>query len=124
MWPVNAWSVGAIPNLFAVNERVVVMIKTERGLAALVMVAATNVGNMTMSFDDQISTKHRGPERHAREHTYSPAIPVKKGDEIGIFHMGSTVIMLYEKGVFTAADGAPIDASTLRGHPSKVSATP
>jgi phosphatidylserine decarboxylase len=99
MWPVNEWSVGAIENLFTLNERVVVMIQTERGLVALVMVAATNVGNMTMSFDPEIATRRRIGERQARERAYTPPIPVRRGDEIGIFHMGSTVIMLFEKGL-------------------------
>lgn len=99
MWPVNEWSVGAVENLFTLNERVVVMIQTERGLVALVMVAATNVGNMTMSFDPEINTQSRNRRRHPRERTYSPAIPVRRGDEIGIFHMGSTVIMLFERGL-------------------------
>lgn len=115
MWPVNEWSVNAIPNLFAMNERVVVVIQTARGLVALVMVAATNVGNMTMTFDPQITTAHRAPGRHPREHTYAPPIPVKKGDELGIFHMGSTVVMLYEKSVL-----APEAAIPYRTHRTQV----
>lgn len=102
LWPVNSWSVEKIPNLFAINERVVVIIQTPRGKAALVMVAATNVGNMTMSFDLNINTRLRVGERKARERTYNPKIPVHRGDEVGIFHMGSTVVMLYEKGVLEA----------------------
>jgi phosphatidylserine decarboxylase len=120
MWPVNEWSVNAIPNLFAINERVVVIIQTPRGKVALVMVAATNVGNMTMSFDTQITTKHRTPERHVREHSYNPPIAIKRGDEIGIFHMGSTVVMLYEKGVLTGEDGNVFDVTTARGQRSKM----
>ena len=102
LWPVNAWSVGAIPNLFSINERVVMMIETPRGLAALVMVAATNVGNMSTSFDPMINTSVRKGERHAREKTYTPPIAVSKGDELGVFHMGSTVVMLYAPGVLEA----------------------
>jgi phosphatidylserine decarboxylase len=102
LWPVNSWSVNAIPNLFAVNERVVVIIQTPRGKAALVMVAATNVGNMTMTFDQNISTRLRHGERHVREHVYEPKIKISRGDEVGIFHMGSTVVMLYEKSVLDA----------------------
>ncbi len=99
LWPVNSWSVNSVPNLFSRNERVVAMIETPRGLAALVMVAATNVGNITMSFDSQINTKVRAGERHVRELVYEPGIEIKKGDELGIFHMGSTVVMLYQKGM-------------------------
>jgi phosphatidylserine decarboxylase len=102
LWPVNAWSVNKIENLFAVNERIAVIIQTPKGKAALVMVAATNVGNMSMSFDDSLSTRLRHAERQVRERTYSPQIPIKRGEEIGIFHMGSTVVMLYEKGMIEA----------------------
>lgn len=114
LWPVNNWSVNAIHNLFAVNERVVVMIETPKGKAALVMVAATNVGNMTMSFDESINTKYRGAERAVKERTYNPRKPVQRGDEVGIFHMGSTVVMLYEKGVL------PVDVSLFKGRHVKM----
>ena len=103
LWPVNAWSVKSIPSLFAINERVVVMIQTPFGKAALVMVAATNVGNMSMSFDDQISTRVRRGQRKVREHTYQPPVPIRAGSEVGIFHMGSTVVMLFEKGMVERA---------------------
>lgn len=97
LWPVNNWSVNRIRNLFATNERVVVIIETSKGKVALVMVAATNVGNMTMTFDAGISTEFRDGERQMREHSYNPGIAIRRGEEIGAFRMGSTVIMLYEE---------------------------
>ena len=104
LWPVNPWSVNKISNLFAVNERIVVVIDTGKGLAALVMVAATNVGNMSMTFDDSINSKYRAAERETKERTYSPKIKIERGDEVGIFHMGSTVVMLYEKSLINDID--------------------
>ena len=98
-WPVNEWSVNAISNLFSINERVAVGIETPKGKVVLVMVAATNVGNMTMSFDEKITTTARGKSRQARQFDYSNPISIHKGDEVGIFHMGSTVVMLYERGI-------------------------
>ena len=127
MWPVNEWSVNAIFDLFPTNERVSVGIETEEGRVALVMVAATNVGNMTMTFDSEIRTNSRllrqasgsgqdVPSPRSRKSTakfYDPAIGIRKGDEIGVFNMGSTVVMLYEKGmvprgVFEALRGRPV----------------
>lgn len=116
-WPVNEWSVNAVPNLFAVNERVVVLIETVHGRAALVMVAATNVGNMTMRFDHMINTGNRGTERRMRERSYNPKIPIKRGAEVGVFNMGSTVIMLYEKGMVSA------DPAGFRGRISRVNSS-
>lgn len=109
LWPVNEWSVNAIANLFSVNERIVTLIETPLGRAALVMVAATNVGNMTMSYDENISSKVREKQRAVKEKAYTPAKPIRRGDEVGIFHMGSTVVMLYEKGAL------PIELSRLKG---------
>lgn len=114
LWPVNQWSVNKINNLFSINERVIVMIQTPMGKAALVMVAATNVGNMTMSFDGEINTQFRTGARRPREHTYTPEIEIGRGEEVGIFHMGSTVVMLYEKGMLN------VDFESLRSKKTKM----
>jgi phosphatidylserine decarboxylase len=101
LWPVNEWSVNRIEELFCVNERVIVEIQTSSGPVALVMVGATNVGKISLSFEPQILSNQahvKSPQRIV----YSPAKPVKKGDELGAFHMGSTVVMLYSAGVQAA----------------------
>ncbi len=114
LWPVNDWSTNAVANLFNVNERVAVVIKSERGLIALVMVAATNVGNMTMSFDTSISTKVRKGDRKPSPKNFEPGIKIRRGEEVGIFHMGSTVVMLYAPGVL------PGPSTKLKGLTSKM----
>jgi phosphatidylserine decarboxylase len=103
LWPVNTWSVESISNLFGVNERIVLIIQTPKGRVALVMVAATNVGNMKMCFDESLNSTFRKGERQVKERSYQPPVKVKKGDEVGVFHMGSTVVMLYEKGMLDEA---------------------
>lgn len=100
LWPVNDWSVNNIENLFPVNERVVVEIESEFGLVALVFVGATNVGQMTMSFDSKIATNCSNLREIKKTVYYPEKITVNKGDELGIFHMGSTVVMLYPEKVF------------------------
>ena len=103
-WPVNAWSVARIGRLFAVNERITTVIKSEFGLVGVVKVGATNVGAIKLSYDDVIANQHpkfincSGKVEH-RE--YSPGTVVKRGDEIGVFQMGSTVILLFERGRFS-----------------------
>jgi phosphatidylserine decarboxylase len=114
LWPVNPWSVKKIKGLFAVNERIVIMIETPRGKAALVLVAATNVGNMTTSFDPELNSSFRTGIRQVRERSYSPPIPIQRGAEVGVFHMGSTVIMLYEKGMLSA------EPESFKGHHVKM----
>ncbi|RYZ67787.1 MAG: phosphatidylserine decarboxylase [Proteobacteria bacterium] len=116
LWPVNDWSVNKIENLFGVNERVALVLQTPKGKVALVMVAATNVGNMSMTVDETITTKKRARNRKANQKTYEPPVPVKRGQEVGIFHMGSTVVMLFEKGVL------PVDPITLKNRATKMGA--
>ena len=115
LWPVNEWSVGEVQNLFSVNERVVMLIETPRGRAAVVMVAATNVGDIRIAFDENIVTTGLDVnERPVRERSYVPPKEVTAGAEIGVFHMGSTVIVLYEKGMVSP------EALQLKGERAKM----
>ena len=93
LWPVNPWSVENITQLFAINERTLTLIETDRGKVMLVMVGATNVGKMSMSFDNEIVT-NMSHFRRLESKTYQPPISIEKGAELGIFNMGSTVIVL------------------------------
>lgn len=100
LWPVNNWSVKNIGDLFAVNERVIFNFKTALGPVALVMVGATNVGQITVSFDSTIvsntpASSSDFPCASPRVKKYDKPIRISKGEEIGIFNMGSTVVMLY-----------------------------
>jgi phosphatidylserine decarboxylase len=95
LWPVNKRSVQKIQNLFSINERLVIEIAQGKDITFAVMVGATNVGKMTASFDPTIVTNIPGII-HTK--TYGPALKIQVGDELGIFHMGSTVVMLYPPG--------------------------
>lgn len=94
LWPVNEWSTTNVPNLFSVNERVLVEVQTELGPVGVVFVGATNVGHIVLSFDDSIRGNQKGPHIFTHKQ-YHPEIPVHKGSELGMFRMGSTVVMLY-----------------------------
>jgi phosphatidylserine decarboxylase len=104
-WPVNAWGVQAVPRLFCVNERVVTLLHTPQGHVAVVMIAAMHVGQITMAYDAAITTTRRGPRRTITETVYTPPKPLIKGEELGIFHMGSTVVVLFEPGVLSVDVG-------------------
>ncbi len=95
LWPVNQHSVEFIPNLFNINKRFITMIRLDSGYIALVMVGATNVGHITASYDPYFILTSKG--RRVIDKVYEPKKSIKKGDELGIFHMGSTVIVLYSK---------------------------
>lgn len=92
LWPVNAAATRLVPQLFAINERITSWMETDRGGIAVVMVGATNVGSIQLSYDGL--TSNRGGARCARAH--DPAIPVGRGDHLGTFELGSTVVLVIE----------------------------
>ena len=91
-WPVNAASVRSKQGLFNLNERLVTFLMTPAGLCALVAVGATCVSRIHAAYDEVLT--HQG--RPARVHRYEKPLAVQKGDELGRFEMGSTVILLFE----------------------------
>lgn len=94
LWPVNEWSTTNVPNIFCLNERVIVTIKNQHGSASLVFVGATNVGFIEMAFDGRIQGNH---SQEAQEYSYSPSVKINKGEELGRFRMGSTVVLLMDQ---------------------------
>jgi phosphatidylserine decarboxylase len=106
LWPVNDWSLGAIPDLFSVNERVITYLKSPFGLVAVVMVGATNVGKMTVTYDDFV-TNVPPREKAVRSRNYSSHVVLRAGDRLGTFHMGSSVVVLIRKGIIDPSSIAP-----------------
>ena len=104
LWPVNDWALNSIDELFAVNERIVTYIQTSRGLVAVVMVGATNVGRVSLSYT--LLETNQAPWKPKKVHCqlHQPAIPVVKGQKIGTFKMGSSVVVLCEGQRFEPID--------------------
>jgi len=96
LWPVNDWSLANVDELFSINERVVTYIDSDLGRVAAVMIGATNVGKISVTYDSFISNSAEANRTAARD--YSPAIPIAAGDRMGTFHMGSSVVVLLEPG--------------------------
>lgn len=90
LFPVNKPSVRLVGDLFCLNERLVFHFDSSAGPFIMVMVGATNVGHMTISVDPSVQTNMGDSSGWTRSYN----TPVKKGDEVGIFHLGSTVILL------------------------------
>ena len=104
LWPVNAASVKNVPGLFTVNERLVTLLDSPLGLVAIVAVGATVVGRVRASYDPDVPvTNLAGAGAQARD--YATPIRVAKGQELGAFEMGSTVILLFEPGRVAFAPG-------------------
>jgi phosphatidylserine decarboxylase len=93
-FPVNNLSVQAIEDLFCRNERVITYIKTEQGIVAVVKVAATNVGCISLTWHPEWRSHSAILERKIQHYTPESPIFVEKGSELGCFELGSTVIMI------------------------------
>lgn len=91
LFPVNPPSVETVDGLFSQNERITTMLSGPFGKVAVVKVGATCVGSISLSYDE-FRTNRRGARPLVR--SFTQPLPVRKADELGIFHMGSTVILL------------------------------
>jgi phosphatidylserine decarboxylase len=89
-----------VPNLFARNERVVCVFESpEHGPFVMVLVGATIVGSMATVWHGVVNPKRTN---RVSEWTYADqSIILKKGEEMGRFLLGSTIIMLFKRGSIT-----------------------
>jgi phosphatidylserine decarboxylase len=110
-YPVNRLAVAHVPGLFAINERIVSYVDSDVGRVAVVKVAATGVGHISLSYAPQVTSHARGAVgRDGSARTFEHPIAVERGGELGRFHLGSTVIVLFEPGRVELAltSGAPV----------------
>jgi phosphatidylserine decarboxylase len=80
--------------LFARNERVVCVFDTDHGPFVLVLVGATIVGSMATVWHGLINPPRPG---HIKTWNYegAEAVTLARGEEMGRFQLGSTVVMLF-----------------------------
>jgi phosphatidylserine decarboxylase len=97
LWPVNSWAIENVPNLFATNERIVSLVQTAVGRVAVVMVGATNVGRIQLQYVDLTTNTRPWRRIPTRSIVHDPPLAVRRGDKIGTFHMGSSVVLLLER---------------------------
>jgi phosphatidylserine decarboxylase len=110
LFSVNRMTSQLIPNLYARNERLVLIFATEKGPMAVILVGALIVGSMQTVWMDK-------PIRSNKIELMKPSQPIKleKGAELGRFLLGSTVIVLLPAGSITWAETAKPDATVLTG---------
>lgn len=118
LFSVNPLTANNVPDLFARNERVVAVFDTEKGPMAMVLVGATIVASIETTWAGTITPpagkdifKWRYPT------TGHGAITFKKGDEMGRFKLGSTVITTFAPNMVTFnQDAGPKTVTRLGEH--------
>ena len=120
--PVNAPAVAHLPDLFARNERLLAYIDGPLGRVAMVAVGAYNVGRISAAFDPAWNapagasswvTNRRGLAPSTK--TYDPPIPLAHGEEIMTFHLGSTIVLVFEPGRVELGAGCVAGATVRLG---------
>ena len=98
LFSVNPVTTRSVPRLFARNERVISILGTEVGCLAMILVGAIFVGSMQTIAEGLITP---AGTREIRRWDYADSgnpLSLDKGQEFGRFNMGSTVILLFQKG--------------------------
>ncbi|BFZ54063.1 phosphatidylserine decarboxylase 1 [Savitreella phatthalungensis] len=113
LFSVSPYIAKRLANLFVLNERVVLFGRYRHGFFSMIPVGATNVGSIKIAFDRELKTNtltKEKPEDGFVEATYRNASrllggqPLKAGEEMGGFSLGSTIVLVFE-----APDGFQFD---------------
>ncbi len=115
LFSVNPTTARGVPGLFARNERVVCVFDGPRGPWVLVLVGATIVGSMETVWHGVVNARRTG--RPSTWDYAQGAVHLRKGEEMGRFRLGSTVVMLFPKGTMAFADGWVAEAPVRMGQP-------
>ncbi|MGD8111504.1 archaetidylserine decarboxylase [Vibrio sp. TRT 17S01] len=118
LFSVNPLTAENVPNLFARNERVVCIFDTKFGPMAQVLVGATIVGSIELIWAGTV-TPPRGNTVYRWDYPTdgNNAVVLKKGEEMGRFKLGSTVINLFAKGSVCFDDSMQLNQATVMGTP-------
>jgi phosphatidylserine decarboxylase len=108
LWPVKPWFTENVEGLLARNERAVIHLETAIGPVAVVLIAAIGVGHLQVGVEPAAA----GKRRERRRVEPSTPVEVRRGDELGAFLLGSTVVVVFPQG---AVEPAPlIEGELLR----------
>jgi len=104
LFSVNQATTRGVKDLFADNERLVMDFVTDSGKMSVIMVGAMIVAAIKPAWRE-----HPYQARQPFEETFSPPKPFRIGEELGLFQMGSTAIVLFEERVeWLIAENDPV----------------
>lgn len=114
LFSVNPFLAEHVPNLFARNERVICVFDTAFGPMAQILVGATITASMSTVWAGVINPPRTG---EVKVWTYQGdnAIKLTKGQEMGAFQLGSTVINLFPANSVTLAEHLEVDVPVRMG---------
>lgn len=95
LFSVNATTTESVPQLFARNERLVCLFDTKAGPMAVILVGAMLVSGIKTVWE----SRYKPGQLSKQVFTDGPTL--ERGAELGYFHMGSTVILLFAKNAIT-----------------------
>ena len=101
LYPVNLKYLKKEFELFVQNERVILECVANEKIFYMVFVGALNVGQMVFEFENRVETNINAKEM--KVYTYEN-IEISKGECLGYFKMGSTVVMLWENQMVELED--------------------
>ncbi len=106
-YSVNPKVLSAREKVLSINERVVLRMESKHGPFLLVLVGALNVGRIRV-----VGVQPGGPAG-------SPSRSFERGEELARFEMGSTIVLIWPAGVFSAneslAEGQPVRMGSALG---------
>ncbi len=98
LFSVSPSTTRTVPGLFARNERIVTQFATEAGDMGMILVGAIFVSSMETVWAGTVTPRALAVTRWQYEQAQPQPVLLQKGEEMGRFNMGSTVILLFPKG--------------------------
>jgi len=119
LFSVSPLTASRVPSLFSRNERAVAIFDTEYGPMAMVLVGAMIVASIETVWAGLVTP----PKRQRQTFNYQTPIHLEKGDEMGRFKLGSTVILLFGKDAINWEQALCADQPVRMGQLLGTSAT-
>ena len=122
LFSVNSATARSVPGLFARNERVAVIFDTDAGAMALVLVGAIFVSSIETVWHGVVTppsatTVQTWDYRMKAAVLKNKTVTLNKGEEMGRFNMGSTIIVLFQKNKAEWSPHFQPDAAVKMGEP-------
>jgi phosphatidylserine decarboxylase len=114
LFSVSPLTAKRVPGLFARNERVVAIFDTQVGKMAMVLVGATIVASIETKWAGAVTPPAGKNVQHWQYPTQGEnSVLIKKGEEMGLFKLGSTIVACFEADMIEFADLSAGDVTRL-----------